>query len=523
MYKSFFGFKEKPFNLTPDTRYLYMSPYHREALDHLIYGINERKGFVAITGGIGTGKTTLCRTLLGNLDASIKSALIFNSFISETELLSAINREFGIESETSDGSGKDYIDALNRFLLENYTNGGNAVLLIDEAQNLSPQVLEQIRMLSNLETGQEKLLQIILVGQLELAELLASPSLKQLDERITVRYNLMPLVRKEIKGYIEHRLIVAGGHGGVKFTRSACNRIYAFSHGNPRRINAVCDRALLIAYTKGKHAVSKKIAGEAILDIRGNILKDPLLSGLYGRRIETCYIFFLILIVIAVIAGWNFRKDFLRPFSDEQNSGVGKQVSSAPVLHKPEGEAATLFLDEKTSLAGLFDLYNKEVSKNGFALDRGRPGLVFFNVGPEYYQMFKKPFRVLSTGANPSSFSSQRYLLFRKMTLYGAIAIDAGGNEREVAADFIMKHWGGQVSCVYLYQDKDIDLINGMNNKDVSELQHILNKIAYLVEPTGIYDEQTFCQVRRFQKDFGLRADGIVGPRTRALLFQMTD
>ena len=279
----------------------------------------------------------------------------------------------------------------------------------------------------------------------------------------------------------------------------------------------------MIAYTKGKHAVSKKIAGEAILDIRSSILKDPFLSGLYGRRIETCYIFFLILIVVAVIAGWNFRKDFLRPFSDEQNSGVGKQVSSAPVLHKPEGEAATLFLDEKTSLAGLFDLYNKEVSKNGFALDRGRPGLVFFNVEPEYYQMFKKPFRVLSAGANPSSLSSQRYLLFRKMTLYGAIAIDAGGNEREVEADFIMKHWGGQVSCVYLYQDNDIDLINGMNNKDVSELQHILNKIAYLVEPTGTYDEQTFYQVRRFQKDFGLKADGIVGPRTRALLFQMTD
>ena len=231
MYKSFFGFKEKPFNLTPDTRYLYMSPYHKEALDHLVYGINERKGFIAITGGIGTGKTTLCRTLLGNLDASIKSAQIFNSFISETELLSAINREFGIKSETPDGSRKDYIDALNRFLLENHTNGGNAVLLIDEAQNLSPKVLEQIRMLSNLETEQEKLLQIILVGQLELAELLASPSLKQLDERITVRYNLMPLDRKEIKSYIEHRLIVAGGHGGVKFTRSACNRIMHFLMG----------------------------------------------------------------------------------------------------------------------------------------------------------------------------------------------------------------------------------------------------------------------------------------------------
>ena len=201
MYTSFFGFKEKPFNLTPDARYLFLSPQHKEALDHLLYGINERKGFIAITGGIGTGKTTLCRTLLSHLDPLTKTALVFNSFISDEELLKTVIREFGIEMEQRGGSKNDYIDSLNRFLIENFSQGGNAVLLIDEAQNLTHTVLEQIRMLSNLETEKEKLIQIVLVGQYEFTELLGTPSLRQLNERITVRYDLKPLKSEDIKGY----------------------------------------------------------------------------------------------------------------------------------------------------------------------------------------------------------------------------------------------------------------------------------------------------------------------------------
>ena len=158
MYTSFFGFKENPFNLTPDPRYLFLSPYHKEALDHLLYGINERKGFIAITGGIGTGKTTLCRALLSHLDATTKSALILNAFISDLELLKAVNQEFGLQMGPEPLSKKDYIDTLNQFLLKNFGRGGNAVLLVDEAQNLSHAVLEQIRMLSNLETEREKLI-----------------------------------------------------------------------------------------------------------------------------------------------------------------------------------------------------------------------------------------------------------------------------------------------------------------------------------------------------------------------------
>ncbi|MBW1935217.1 MAG: AAA family ATPase [Deltaproteobacteria bacterium] len=243
MYTAYFDFKENPFNLTPDPKYLFLSTYHKEALEHLLYGINERKGFIAITGGIGTGKTTLCRALLSHLDVSTRTALIFNAFLSEVELLKTINREFGINTGPGIASRNDYIDALNRFLLKNFSQGGNAVLLIDEAQNLSQAALEQVRMLSNLETEKEKLLQIVLVGQLELSSLLASPALRQLNERITVRYELKSLDSKDIQGYVAHRLSVAGGGGSsLKFSEGAFKKLYGFSRGNPRRINALCDR-----------------------------------------------------------------------------------------------------------------------------------------------------------------------------------------------------------------------------------------------------------------------------------------
>ncbi|MEE9612328.1 MAG: AAA family ATPase, partial [Desulfatiglandales bacterium] len=275
MYNSFFGFKENPFNLTPDPRYLFLSPYHKEALDHLLYGINERKGFIAITGGIGTGKTTLCRALLSHLNESTKSALIFNAFISEMELLNTINQEFGIDMGSVGRSKKDYVDALNQFLLKTFSQGGNAVLLMDEAQNLSQAVLEQIRMLSNLETEREKLIQIVLVGQSELKDLLSEPSLRQVDERITVRYDLKPLDSKDVKGYVEHRLVVAGSRGNLKFTRRALRKIYAYSQGNPRRINAVCDRALLIAYAREKYTASRGMVGKAIEELRGDKEIEP--------------------------------------------------------------------------------------------------------------------------------------------------------------------------------------------------------------------------------------------------------
>jgi len=276
MYAAYFGLKENPFNLSPEPRYLFLSEQHRDALNCLIYGIKEKKGFVLISGGIGLGKTTICRSLLGSLDDSVETALIFNTAISDIDLLETVLREYGITIKSEFRTKKNYINVLNDFLLKNFAAGKTAVLLVDEAQNLSHGVLEQIRMLSNLETETEKLIQIILIGQPELVSTLMLPALRQLNERITVRYDLKPLSRLEVLEYIQHRLIVAQGPGSLKFTKGAFTLIYKFSEGIPRRINALCDRALLIAYTKNTSKIDRKIVQLAVHDIGVNYFQKTM-------------------------------------------------------------------------------------------------------------------------------------------------------------------------------------------------------------------------------------------------------
>jgi len=267
MYADYFRLKENPFHLTPDPRYLFLSRQHQEALNCLIYGIREKKGFMMITGDIGLGKTTICRSLLEALDPSVETALIFNTAISDTDLLEMILGEFSVSAPGESKNKKVYFDILNDFLLKNFAAGKTAVLLIDEAQNLSHGVLEQIRMLSNLETETEKLLQIILIGQPELTANLMLPALRQLNERITVRYNLKPFSPAQVKEYIRHRLKVAGGPGAIRFTYGANQLIYHFTEGIPRRVNALCDRALLVAYTKNTSRIDRQIVKTAVRDI----------------------------------------------------------------------------------------------------------------------------------------------------------------------------------------------------------------------------------------------------------------
>ncbi|MEW6335647.1 MAG: AAA family ATPase [Thermodesulfobacteriota bacterium] len=294
MYESYFGLTENPFTLSPDPRYLYLSPQHRDAMNCLIYGIGEKKGFMVVTGGIGTGKTTLCRALLAGLNGNTVSALIFNPALSDMELLRTINQEFGIRLPGR-ATKKRLLDALNAYLMQNFAAGRNAVLMIDEAQNLSHSVLEQIRMLSNLETVREKLLQIILLGQPELRRLLALPSLRQLNERITVRYDLKPLARGDVRCYIEHRLSKAGGGKEDTFTAGSCHLIYRLSRGIPRRINAICDRALLIAYGRDIRTIDRRVVRMAVRDIGPGYLSD---GDVPGRTVRIL----LVVLAAAVLA-----------------------------------------------------------------------------------------------------------------------------------------------------------------------------------------------------------------------------
>lgn len=274
MYTQYFKLGEPPFSIAPNPRYLYLSPQHREALAHLLYGIGVGGGFVALTGEVGTGKTTLCRCLLEQLPEDVDIALIFNPRLNSRELLASICDELRVSYPSGKTSLKQLIDALNHHLLDAHARGRRTIVLIDEAQNLSFEVLEQIRLLTNLETHQAKLLQIILVGQPELNQLLARPQLRQLAQRITARYHLPPLTRRETADYIRHRLAVAGTLETL-FGRSAIAEIYRRSGGIPRLVNLICDRALLGAYTLGKTKVGRAIARKAA---------DELLPSSVSRR-----------------------------------------------------------------------------------------------------------------------------------------------------------------------------------------------------------------------------------------------
>jgi general secretion pathway protein A len=255
MYESYYGFDEKPFSLTPDPKYLYRSESHANAFELLQYAIERREGFVVITGDIGTGKTTLCRALLEKIDRRTFTALLLNPFLSEEDLLRAILQDLGVVSRAGERlasrqpSKQELVNTLHDFLLSLVPLGGRAVLIIDEAQNLPLPILEQIRILSNFETDKEKLLQIFLVGQLNLVPLLRSPELRQLDQRVSIRYQLRPLTEDEVGAYVSHRLAIANGSKGVVFAPAALRVVYDYSAGIPRLINMLCDRALLAGYT----------------------------------------------------------------------------------------------------------------------------------------------------------------------------------------------------------------------------------------------------------------------------------
>ena len=266
MYEKFYGFKEKPFNTTPDSRFFFPSPKHSEALNSLIYAINERKGFVVITGEIGAGKTTVCRTLISKIDANTKIALITNTHLTPKELIATILDD--LEVDYKQGGKAKLLAQLNGYLITQLAQNCNVVLIIDEAQNLTPKVLEEVRMLSNLETETEKLIQIILMGQPQLKKKLEMPELLQFRQRVAVHYHLYPLDEEETQGYIQHRLSLVSNDGKNIFSKDALNAIYLFSKGVPRVINLICDSALLTGFINESREINEGIIREVVSESR---------------------------------------------------------------------------------------------------------------------------------------------------------------------------------------------------------------------------------------------------------------
>ena len=262
MYLDFYQLKEFPFSITPDPKYLYFSSHHKLAFDHLVYGILQRKGFIELTGEVGCGKTTLCRAVLSHLRDKVKSALILNPYLNGAQLIRAITADFGLQP-----AGRDRLSqlaALNAFLLRQAAAGVNVVLIIDEAQDLTANTLEQIRLLSNLETDQQKLVQIVLAGQPELKQRLSAPNLRQLRQRITVRCHIPPLPAAEVGHYIDHRLRTAGAPEDVRFDDDAVARVAAYAGGIPRMVNSASDYALLAGYTLNTRTVTRECVDRAI-------------------------------------------------------------------------------------------------------------------------------------------------------------------------------------------------------------------------------------------------------------------
>ncbi len=553
MYESFYGLREKPFNLTPDPRFLYLSKKHKEAFAHLLYGIRNRSGFVEITGEIGTGKTTICRTLLEQADPDIEIAFIFNPYLSATELLRAANEDFGIKSTAV--TKKELLDELNAHLLEQRRQGKNCVLLIDEAQNLSTPVLEQIRLLSNLETDTEKLLQIVLVAQPELRETLVSPELRQLNQRITARYHLKALDYDEMVHYIAHRITKAGGRGKVRFTRKALKEIYKYSHGTPRLINAVCDRALLIGYTQEKKQISaaiikrsaREIEGEKVKAKRKAVARAPSHLRAVGSAIAA-----VCALVVVVLGGYYLYTTGLldklatgatEPAPPTEIEPVGPEVPKANPMDEIEPEfmdfvrALTYRDSKRDSAVGLAALWGVGQEQVPLAWETGLVDLFEGAAGVGLRcSTLRADLKKLKLVNLPCILElylpgEERPVYVCLKNLYEAdgddIATLSKGTETIEEFPFarLEQHWYGR--CFYFwrdYQNASEILTLGSVGAEVEWLQSQLRAAGtYEGEITSTYDQGTASAVMAIQRQFRIDDDGIAGPNTRMVIYAALD
>lgn len=561
MYNTFFGFKEKPFKLVPNPAYFFLSKCHEEALAHLNYAISQGDGFVQITGEVGTGKTTLCRAFLESLDKNTVAAYIFNPKLGPKQLLMAINDEFGIKSDSE--TVKELIDNLNLFLMRNRAEGNKVFLLIDEAQNLSKNVLEQLRLLSNLETNKDKLLQIILVGQPELGEMLESHELRQIGQRITLNYHLTPLSFNETKEYIQYRINIAAQRKGIKFDRSAYRHIFKYSRGIPRLINIVCDRAFLSAYVLNQHKISGNIVKSSIKELSGRAkaknygIRDAR-KGLALISILTIGLFAAIYhqpLLDKIAAFLSTRSDpttaNLEPLSSELNplekstdtpSGSESQPAAAPDALLPQTQTIEL-----TDYLRSMDVQSSRTDAFEHAMDRWKansevqPYLESIEEDQTFFRLSAKPngFSILRLESDmdmlmrlnlpailefyPPGSSTPGYLTLSNIDGQ-RIELGGAGDGVLVVADLdeIEFYWSGLAYIPWKNFLSIWGTIPRQSYKDsIITLKLLLHDLGFTnFEINADYDVLTQKAVELIQAKYGVPVDGFVGPLTKIILYR---
>ncbi len=488
LYETHYGFSEKPFNLTPDPKYLYLSERHTEALAHLEYGRRERGGFILITGEVGTGKTTLARCFLSRLESRTATAFVIYPALTAEELLRSILEDFKVP--VTGASLKDHVDALHRFLLQARQDGRDVMLLIDEAQDLSPEVLEQIRLISNLETDTEKLIQIVLMGQTELNEILARRELRQLAQRMTARAHLGPLGRRETEDYIRHRLIVAGGEGKVSFVPEALAAIHTLSGGIPRLINLVCDRALLAGYVAGTRVITSPMVRQAAREVTGARPHRALTNRLRWAA--------LVLLAAVPLGLWARRSstDLPEPTARTPPPNVGSAVPATSL------DGVVLALDRdasfQASVAAIQALWGSEPLERT-PLRTHMEQVRRLNL-PVVLELFHPTRR------------DTCYLALTRLDAHDAFVATGPGAETRVPLAEVDRLWTRQ--AIVLWRDFDALGSTGDPSRTEAWTRESLGRLGYLG-----HDPDLTGAVTRFQRDALLLPDGVVGARTLMTLY----
>jgi general secretion pathway protein A len=515
MYTQYFSLKQSPFSIAPDPRYLFMSERHREALAHLLFGVGSGGGFVLLTGEIGAGKTTVCRCFIEQIPEDCKLAYIFNPKLTVEELLLSICDEFRIDLPPA-GAGavsvKSYVDAINRYLLDSHAQGKNNVLIIDEAQNLSADVLEQLRLLTNLETNERKLLQIILIGQPELRAMLARPELEQLAQRVIARYHLGSLSEAETGSYVSHRMAVAGATAAAPFPRSLTGLIHRLSQGVPRRINLLCDRALLGAYVENSREVTRTILRKAAAEVFAGH------AAAAGARRRWAWVAGGVMAgaAISATAAWQLLPHKAAP-----------AIAAAPRAQPPAAPRALAsaapprtHADPDTALRELAALWGQPLGegepceaalKLNLRCHQGRGGLY------ELRQLDRPAIVTLRHGADTG------YAVLTAMD-DNTVTLSVNGSKQTVGLAMLATRFDGAFTTFWkMPREFRDEVAAGESGADVDWIAARLAQLNGQAAPAADRPLDAGLQelLRKFQAAHNLKADGVAGPRTYMRLNQL--